>query len=88
MRLVNLTPHALVLRDSAGEDHTIPPSGQVARVRAIPSVPEEVAGIPVPVYDASRFGAVVLLPELALAQDAASWLGERERSVAWTWLRG
>ncbi len=37
---------------------------------------------------ASRLVVVGGLPALALAQDAASWLGERERSVAWTWLRG
>lgn len=29
---VNLTPHPLVFRDENGEDHTIPPSGQVARI--------------------------------------------------------
>jgi len=37
---------------------------------------------------ASRFVVVGGLPALTLAQDAASWLGERERSVAWSWLRG
>lgn len=30
---VNLTPHPLVFRDENGEDHTIQPSGQVARIR-------------------------------------------------------
>jgi len=29
---VNLTPHAIVFKDENGEDHTIPPSGQVARI--------------------------------------------------------
>ena len=29
---VNLTPHAIVLRDGDGVDHTVPPSGQVARI--------------------------------------------------------
>ena len=63
MKLVNLTPHALVLRDAGGEDHTIPPSGQVARVRAIPGTPENVPGIPVPVHGADQFGAVEGLPD-------------------------
>ena len=29
---VNLTPHNIVFRDEQGADHTIPPSGQVARI--------------------------------------------------------
>lgn len=36
---VNLTPHAIVLRDADGADHTIPPSGQVARISTFPAVP-------------------------------------------------
>jgi len=63
MKLINLTPHAIVLRDEAGKDHTIPPSGRVARVRTIPGVPENVPGIPVPVHGADQFGAVDGLPE-------------------------
>jgi hypothetical protein len=63
MKLVNLTPHAIVLRDEAGEDHTIPPSGRVARVRTIPGTPEMVPGIPVPINGADQFGAVEGLPE-------------------------
>ena len=63
MRLVNLTPHAIVLRDADGKDHTIQPSGQVARVRTIPGMPENVPGIPVPVHGADQFGAVEGLPE-------------------------
>lgn len=63
MKLVNLTPHSIVLRDPAGADHVIPPSGQVARVRTIPGAPENVPGIPVPVAVADKFGAVDGLPE-------------------------
>ena len=29
---VNLTPHAIVFRDADGADHTIPPSGEIARI--------------------------------------------------------
>ena len=38
---VNLTPHAIVLRDGDGVDHTIPPSGQVARISTytLPAIP-------------------------------------------------
>jgi len=31
---VNLTPHAIVLREADGADHTIPPSGEVALIGA------------------------------------------------------
>ena len=63
MKLVNLTPHSIVLRDPAGADHVIPPSGQVARVRTVSGAPETVPGCPVPVYGADEFGAVEGLPE-------------------------
>jgi len=63
MKLINLTPHAIVLRDTHGEDHVIPPAGQVARVRTTPGAPENVPGCPVPVYGADKFGAVEGLPE-------------------------
>jgi len=29
---VNLTPHAIVFRDEQGVDHTVPPSGEIARI--------------------------------------------------------
>lgn len=63
MKLINLTTHSIVLRDPAGADHVIPPSGQVARVRTTPGTPENVDGIPVPVFGADEFGAVDGLPE-------------------------
>lgn len=62
MQLVNLTPHAIVLRDGNGTDHTIAPSGVVARVATIAGKPEAVDGVPVPVAPAVRFGAVEGLP--------------------------
>ena len=31
MHIINLTPHAIVLRDDTGEETAIPPSGTVAR---------------------------------------------------------
>lgn len=65
MRLVNLTPHDIVLRDTQGNDTVVPATGQLARVESIPGQPETVAGIPVLVYSASSFGAVSGLPEPA-----------------------
>ena len=45
--MINLTPHAIVLRTPAG-DTTFPPSGQVARVATIATpTPALAAGVPV-----------------------------------------
>lgn len=45
--MINLTPHAIVLRTAAG-DVTFPPSGQVARVATLSSATGAiVAGVPV-----------------------------------------
>ncbi len=44
---VNLTPHAIVLRTEAGDNITIPPSGDVARVATTEVITSSVAGIPV-----------------------------------------
>jgi hypothetical protein len=63
MRLVNLTPHAIALRAADGTDHTIAPSGVVARVATIAGEPVAVEGIPVPVAPAVAFGSVEGLPE-------------------------
>ena len=65
MQLINLTPHSIVLRDAAGTDHTIAPSGTVARVATIAGDPVVVEGIPVPVAPAVAFGAVAGLPDPA-----------------------
>jgi hypothetical protein len=63
MQLINLTQHDIVLRDTAGIDHTIAPSGAVARVTTTTGFPVVVEGIPVPVAPAVTFGAVEGLPE-------------------------
>jgi hypothetical protein len=63
MQLINLTPHAIVLRSAGGADYAIAPSGDVARVATIAGEPVVVEGIPVPVAPAVTFGAVEGLPE-------------------------
>ena len=59
--LVNLTPHAIVLRDADGADHVVPPSGTVARVTAHPGALSDI-GLPVPVASRTMYGAVEGLP--------------------------
>jgi hypothetical protein len=60
MTIVNLTPHAITLRDSADNDTTIPASGQVARVATTTTMGGyTVAGLPV---QTSVTGAVTGLP--------------------------
>ena len=61
MNLINLTPHAIVLRTSGG-DIAIAPSGTVARVTSTPGAVHEVAGIPCPVVDPPTFGEVTGIP--------------------------
>jgi hypothetical protein len=61
IKIVNLTPHAIVLRGSAG-DTTVPPSGTIARVSSTPGVLTERTGIPVPVAGPTTFGDVTGLP--------------------------
>lgn len=66
MEFVNLTPHPITLRTFEGDlivDLTVAPSGQVARVAQFPSEVIVLAGFPVPVVTAPRFGAVEGLPE-------------------------
>lgn len=66
-KLVNLTPHAVVLRDAAGVDHTFAPrlgtDGKPlpARVQATPGGLVDL-GLPVPVATPDVFGAVLDLP--------------------------
>jgi hypothetical protein len=70
MKLINLTPHAIVIRPliSEGYDHpfegtavVVPASGDVARVATLPStVVGDLAGIPV--VASPSFGDVVGLP--------------------------
>ena len=61
MNIINLTPHAIVVRQSDGTDLTIPPSGTVARVSSAPGVVVgALAGVPV--MGARTWGDVVGLP--------------------------
>ena len=62
MKLVNLTPHGVTLRNSAGVDTIVPPSGTIARVSSTPGLPEQVEGVPVPVFGRETFGEVTGLP--------------------------
>lgn len=65
-RIVNLTPHAIVLRTGDGPetDVTIPPSGTVARVTQGASRQSTAyEGCPVPVYYPGGFSAIEGLPD-------------------------
>jgi len=64
-KLINLTPHALTLRDVQGADHIVPPSGIIARVTTVAGEAETVAEVPVPVFGRDSFGKVSGLPEAA-----------------------
>lgn len=63
MNLVNLTPHAIVLKFQEGESVSIPPSGKVARVASTPGILDTVEGIPVPVASPATYGEIVGLPD-------------------------
>lgn len=58
--LLNLTPHAIVLRLQDGTDTVIPPSGAIARVSMIEEVIGTVAGMPLV---RRRPGPVIGLPD-------------------------
>lgn len=58
--IVNLTPHAIVVRLESGEDVTIPPSGTVARVSSESVNVGEIDGIPVM---RTEYGNIEGLPE-------------------------
>jgi hypothetical protein len=61
MKLINLTPHALTLRDSSGHDLIVEASGQVARVATTPG--EESGNLGgVALFSATSFGKVEGLP--------------------------
>jgi len=62
--LINLTPHAIVLRDVDGMDHVIPSSGITVRITMIPGEGIIVPGVPVAVWSKDASGPVVGLPEL------------------------
>ena len=62
MKIVNLTPHAIVVRQTDGSDLTIPASGTVARVSSTPgAVIGTLAGAPV--LAAPTWGDVTGLPD-------------------------
>ena len=61
-QLVNLTPHAIVLRGADG-DTTVPPSGAVARVGSCPGQARAVPGCPVLIQDPPAWGEVEGLPK-------------------------
>lgn len=68
MKLLNCTPHALVLRSSSGEETVLPPCGYVARVASEPGERVHyVAGwrveSPVPIYNKDIVGDVDLPPQ-------------------------
>jgi len=60
--IINLTPHAIVLRSGDGFDTAIPASGTIARVTSTPGAPAAVEGIPVPVFGRDAYGEVTGLP--------------------------
>ncbi|GGA59875.1 hypothetical protein GCM10007416_35900 [Kroppenstedtia guangzhouensis] len=47
MKIINLTPHDVVVRLENGEEKTFPASGEVARVKTVSEDAGEVAGVPV-----------------------------------------
>ncbi len=66
MTLVNLTPHAIVLRAPDGTDTVVEPSGTIARVASSSGAPQDVAGVPVPDWSADSMGEVTGLPDSSL----------------------
>ncbi len=61
MNIINLTPHAIVLRTAEGLDVVLPPSVKAARVTSIPGDLRD-AGLPVPVQGSPAYGPVEGLP--------------------------
>ena len=61
IKFVNLTPHPIVLRGSAG-DLTVEPSGTVARVSTVAGTVADRDGFPVPVASPTQFGEVEGVP--------------------------
>lgn len=59
--IINLTPHAITLRDANGADTSYASAG-LARVTSTPGAPETVEGISVPVYGRDSYGEVTGLP--------------------------
>lgn len=62
MHIINLTPHAIVLRSHPETDTTILPSGVVARVMTTPGSLGVMEGIPVPIAHPTTYGSVEGIP--------------------------
>ena len=60
LRLVNLTPHEVVIDGGAPEPIVLEPAGPVARLEVSSRMVEPLAGIPV---SRTAFGAIIDLPE-------------------------
>lgn len=63
--IVNLTPHAIVIRTADGDVTTIAPSGIVARVASTPGAVHAIPGLPCPVVDPPTLGEVTGIPDAA-----------------------
>lgn len=62
MKIVNLTPHDITLRNADGVDTVIPKSGAEARVSSVPGYGTTLEGVPCYVQTADTFGEVTGLP--------------------------
>lgn len=62
-KIINLTPHAIVLQKEDGERIQVQPSGTVATVATMPATLHDIPGIPVPVAAAPEYGEVEKLPD-------------------------
>lgn len=63
MKVINLTPHPIVLRSPSGEDTVVEPSGTIARVATVPGEDTGTVVGGVPVHAADRPGEVTGLPD-------------------------
>ena len=61
-KILNLTPHEIVLRTPEGVDIRIPPEPEPARVMQLEFEPHPILGVPVPAVPSPVFGEVVGLP--------------------------
>lgn len=62
-KVINLTPHDIVVQDSNGGSTTFPASGNVARVASTPGELVRYAASDVPVYGYPVYGPVEGLPD-------------------------
>ncbi len=71
MRIVNLTPHAIVLQSPSGERTIIEPTKPAARVATVPGILRALAGLPCRVFGPTIYGEVDGLPD---PEDGAIYL--------------